>query len=563
MNKGNALLHFLYDHPWTSKPVLETIFGDRFSRLALAKETRRITVPGVMTCWAVRREKLSSVPGVRRREQAKHYVLARYGKDALWRGGSPGLWGADLIALVGKDQKFWLQVWVDHGGAAVEALPFITRESSSGKYASTADLVITGPLERAELIKNQLASKGRPGQSALQIYVRNEQTHLRISDSPRLLKTSSGVPTTTNKLILGELRTQRAERLENIRHDQNIGKLFLSLERLDFDLLAYVGDNPVFSMEDLAYFLAHEKTGCRTDHDRIRSAALERLEKLVSLGLIEQADAPLAGLKVSVLGLEVITCCWGISQESLRRFHQRPQKIKQGGNTTYSENALSHIQDHTRTVQAFLFGLFDAAWRLQKNYGGVDLHLDTIVGKRIYFEDLSTRKLDWVIPDAVVDLSFWRRTWRDGQVHDPKIPFAKHRLLIEVDRATNPITRLQDRIQKYGRIWKQLSGNPVQIWIIDGTPWREKEILEMMGTVGINGWTVLVERLTVAKDDPWWEDHFRPKGTLPYSKHGGMAPLRKIWRNTEDYKLHHLLDHTPWEGEMSLSGPIVKVPRGY
>ncbi len=563
MSVENALLAFLYDYPWTSTPVLETIFGEGFSRLALAKETRGITVPGVGPCWAVRREKLSSVPGVRRREQAKQYVLARYGKDALWKGGSPGLGGADLIALVGKNHKFWLQVWVDIGSAAVEALPLITRESGRGNFANPADLVITGSLERAELIKKQLASQGRAGQSALQIYVRTERRHLRVSDSPRQWKTSSVVPTAIDEPILDELRTQRAQRLENIRHAQNLGKLFLSLERLDFDLLAYVGDNPSFSLEDLAYFLSHEKTGCRTDHDRIHSAALERFGALSSLDLIEPADAPLVGQKVSSLGLEVIARYWGISQDHLRRFHPWPQVINQQGRVEYSENALSHIQDHTQSVQAFLFGLFDAAWRLQKPYGGVDLHLDTIVGKRIYFEDLATRKLDWVIPDAVVDLSFWRRTWRDGQVHEPKIYFANHRLLIEVDRATNPITRLQDRIQKYGRIWKQLPGNPAQIWIIDGTPWREKEILEMMGAAGINGWTVLIERLRVAKDDPWREVHFQSKGVLPYSKHRGFVPLRKIWRNTEDYQFHHLLGHTPWVRTMTQSKPPVRVPKSY
>ena len=563
MSRTNALVNFLYDYPWTATPVLETIFGQRFTRLAPAKETRRITVPGVGVCWAVHREKLSSVPGVRRREQAKQYVLARYGKDALWSGGAPGLEGADLIALVGKNHPFWIQVWVDTGGAAVEALPLITRDTSRGRGAKTADLVMTGSLERAELIKKQLASKGRSGQSALQIYVRNEHTHLRVSDSSRLLKPASGDRTAVDESILDELRAQHAKRLENIRHEQNLGKLFLSLERLDFDLLAYVGDNPVLSVEDLAYFLSHEKTGCRSDPNRLRTAALDRFQKLRSLGLIEQAAAPLVGQKVSSLGLEVIARYWGISQENLRRFHPWPQVVNQQGALEYSENALSYIGDHTRTVQAFLFGLFDAAWRLQKPYGGVDLHVDTIVSKRIYFEDLSTRKLDLVIPDAVVDLSFWRRTWRDGQIHDPKFAFANHRLLIEIDRATNPLTRLQDRIQKYGRIWKQLSGNPVQAWIIDGTPWREKEILEMLGAAGINGWTVLVERLVAVKDDPWWEEYFYSKRALPYSKHRGMAPLRKIWRTPQDYQLHHLLGHTPWVRNMTQSKPPVRVPRSY
>ena len=132
-----------------------------------------------------------------------------------------------------------------------------------------------------------------------------------------------------------------------------------------------------------------------------------------------------------------------------------------------------------------------------------------------------------------------------------------------MDRATNPIARLQKRIQKYGRIWAQLSGCPVQVWIIDGTPWREKEILEMMKDAGIPGWTVLVERLVLGENDPWWERHFRGEGNIPYHKHKGVAPLRKIWRNAKDYELHHLLGHSPWSKEMSQSKPLIKVPKGY
>ena len=55
MSPENALLDFLYDHPWSSQAVLELVFGEAFSRLATAKEIRVITVPGVGDCWAVHR----------------------------------------------------------------------------------------------------------------------------------------------------------------------------------------------------------------------------------------------------------------------------------------------------------------------------------------------------------------------------------------------------------------------------------------------------------------------------------------------------------------------------
>jgi hypothetical protein len=105
--------------------------------------------------------------------------------------------------------------------------------------------------------------------------------------------------------------------------------------------------------------------------------------KLDSLGLIEPADAPLVGLKVSALGREATARYWGVSQEDTRGFHPWPQVVNQQGAEEHSENALSPIQDHTRTVQVFLLGLFDAAWRLQKPSSEVNLHLDSIIRKRI------------------------------------------------------------------------------------------------------------------------------------------------------------------------------------
>jgi len=566
LKDDNSLVRFLFDYPWTSKPVLETVFGSGFGRLAKKRETRTIEVPGVGTCWGIKQEKLSSVPGVRRREQAKIHLLAQYGKDALWSGGSPGLWGSDLTTLAGKGaKKYWVRVWVDVGGAAVESLSFLHRSLQWDRYPAL-DLVITTSLDRAEMIKRQVSSKWKRGKDKLLIYAQNESHYLRLNDYGPTSPSANNSSQDLAGEFQAELVNMRWQRLENKRHDQVVGKHFLSLWKVDFDILAYVGDNPNFNLEEIAYLLTYGITGALgvdyKEKENLRMV-MNRLEMIVSLGLIEQAKAPLVGIKVSPSGLEVLAKYWGITQERMRRFHAWPQKRSGGGVIEYSENALSIIKDHTQDVQRFIFGLFDNARRLQKPYGGVDISLDTIIGKRIYFEDLATRELDWLIPDAAIGLSFWRRTWRDGQVHDPKIVFSSSRLLIEFDRATNPITRLFERIQKYGRIWHQLSGNPVMIWIIDGTPWREKEILEMMDEAGIPGWTVLVERLRLEPGDSWWEWHIGLDGELPYTKHQGFAPLRDVWRNTVDYELHPLLGHSPWAKTMTQSKPAIKVPRSY
>jgi len=474
------------------------------------------------------------------------------------------LWGSDLLAPVGKEHKFWIRIWVDHGGAGVEALPFI--HPRPARFApNLVDLILTTSLERAEMVRRQLLSHWKRGKGSALIYARREGEYLRLgSHEASSSRRPTGKPLEA-KEVKNRLAQLRWKRLENRRREQNVGMVFLDLKEVDFDLLKYVGDNPLFSTEELATLVSHSVTGrweSGASPTSVMKKARQRFTALEEKELIERAAPPLLGKKLSALGMEVLAKYWGVSQEHMRRFHPWPQKRK-GGNVVYSEKALTHIKHHTRGVQRFVFGLLDNAWRLHKPYGGVDVYLETVIGKRIYFKDLSTGGYDFLIPDAVIDLSFWRRAWRDGKVGEDKNYFSGSQLFLEVDRATNPITRLEERIHKYGKIWRKLSGNPAQAWVIDGSPWREKEVLEMMEEAGINGWTVLAERLQLDRDDSWWERFSHRAGALPYDKHGGAAPLREIWRNTKDYKRHHLLGHAPWTREMSLSGPIKEAPRGY
>lgn len=512
----------------------------------------------------VKQEKLSSVPGVRRREQAKRYLISNYGKDTLWVGGSPGPWGSDLLARVGEQSKFWIRVWVDNEGPGVEALPFL--HPVPARFSpNLADLILTLSSERAELINRQLESRWKRGNKNALIHFAQGDGYLHFGNHHSQPGAgSSGSPLNTEE-VMNALTTQRWKRLENIRHEQRIGNLFLQLTEVDFGLLKYVGDNPLYGIDDLSLLVTSFVSGevSFTRQSKARDNAKQRFLSLAERGLLENAAPPIAGKKVSALGLEVLSRYWGVGEESMRRFHAWPQKRAGKAGLVYSERALTHIKDHTRLVQQFVFGLIDNAWRLHEVHGGVDVYLETIIGKRIYFQDLATGGFDWVIPDAAINISFWRKTWRDGIVHSPKIIYSEASILLEVDRGTNPITRLADRVQKYGRIWRSLSGNPVQVWVIDGAPWREKEILEMMEEVGINGWTVLLERLRLEKRAPWWDRFSDKEGVLGFGKHGGLAPLRKIWRRVGDYELHDLLDHAPWEREMSQSKPMIKVPRGY
>lgn len=565
MSKKKALEKFLSFHPWTSQPVLEYLFGPDLPELANKKQFRRLTVPGIGTGWGVIEENISSLPGIHRREIAKTFLCKNYGKDLLWAGASPGAWGSDLLVFMNNEEKSWMRVWVDLGKANVETLVFI-HQSPDRTAPNISDLILTPSIQRAELIKLHISANWKQGIPNLKICAMGDTTFLpgedrRYSEQQFFIKKPL-----EKQEVQSLLEKQRQKRQAYNQEEIEIGKFFLRLQEIDFKLLTILGDNPLFSIPELSYLISHAATGTGITESRQNKAlqkAMQRYLKLENLGLIKKAANSPHQTKVSKVGLEVLANYWGTSQEQLRRFQSWPQKKDSDGDLFYSENALLMIEEHTREVQRFVLGLVDNAARLARPYGGVDVFVDTIVGKRIYFQDLATRQVHWVVPDAVIVLSYWRRTWRDGLVQGPKILQATREVLLEFDRDTGSIPKSREKIVMYGRIWHKLPGNPVQAWVIDGTPWREKEILKAIREAGIEGWTVPLDRLKLEEDDPWWETNFQLDGNLPYQKHHGYAPLRKIWRSPEDYRMHTLLDQAPWRQEMSLSQPVTRVPRSY
>ncbi len=559
----NLLLDFLYKYPWSSRKSLIAVFGPAFEDLVNRDQVRVVRVPGVGECWGVKQEKLGSLPGVRRREMAKGHTIKALGKGALWTGGAPGPWGSDLLFYRQREER-WTRVWVDLGEVSVEAAPFVNPDPPLLAH-NVDDLILTTSFDRASVINVQLLSLKKPSRDRVSLYCVNEgkpflgersyhSTETRALGSPLNLQ---AFETALSKSCL--------KRLENVRRDQNIGKFFLELGRPDFMLLNYVGNNPVFSAADISFLLSSSTTGSPRLADRgsVMDNVSERLSRLEKLGLIENASIPSPGIKLSARGLEVLAKYWGVHRESLRRFHAWPQKKSKDGDTAYSEKPLSFIKDHTRLIQRFALGLIDSSWRVQQEHGGVDVFLEAIVGKRITYKDLSSGEYAWVIPDVVMSISFWYKVWQNGHVYEPKNIYSSYDLLVEIDRSSIPYSKLSTRCEKYGRIWRSLSGSPAQLWIIDGSPWREKELLEMLAENDINGWTVLLDRLILNRNDPWWERHSHKPGVLPYEKHGGMAPLRKIWRNTLDYEYHHFLGHSPWKRKMSQTKKPIPVPRSY
>ena len=76
----------------------------------------------------------------------------------------------------------------------------------------------------------------------------------------------------------------------------------------------------------------------------------------------------------------------------------------------------------------------------------------------------------------------------------------------------------------------------------------------MMREKGIDGWTVLMERLVLEENHSWWTTHIpvsmnvgRLKVGLKYEAIGGMAPWREIWNTVDGPGEKPLLGVQPWQ----------------
>ena len=70
----NSIYEFLELHPWSREDILKKVFGKHFQRLIRAKEVRKRDILGLGTCYAIKTEKISSLPGAHRYNIARQYL---------------------------------------------------------------------------------------------------------------------------------------------------------------------------------------------------------------------------------------------------------------------------------------------------------------------------------------------------------------------------------------------------------------------------------------------------------------------------------------------------------
>jgi hypothetical protein len=329
------------------------------------------------------------------------------------------------------------------------------------------------------------------------------------------------------------------------------------MDEVDWGLMVEAGNMPLMSRYELAYL----QTGAAAKMQDL----VKRLEALEEAGLLETARSPAARDRlekrkvVTTLGLEMLAAHWGTTQTNMLRMHPWPQVIdRKTRRPRYGLGWLGLFGDHYRLVRQFALALVHGGRCVSNHLGEVQVRVVTTIGSRLLYRDRKRRagekQTGLVKPDGLVWARVDQRGWLDGHVSAPKT-LCENQLWLEIDRATVPLGKLKAKIEAYGAIWNSLQPmKPALVWVIDGAPAREVQILDLMRERGINGWTALTERLVLDEGDGWWLTHSAVSGGggklkvgLAHDAVGGMAPWREVWKTTRGWGEGPLLGVQPWQ----------------
>lgn len=347
----------------------------------------------------------------------------------------------------------------------------------------------------------------------------------------------------------------------------SLGALSSVMSEADWAMVVFIGDNPIFNQWELIRVLGTEiyygptamnsySSSIPTDTE-IRSRYL----KLRALGLIEELDwknkkIDISGRVIpSAKAIQMFFESWGVLPDDFQQFHPWPHTLDVASRLRYGVNWVSKLYEHQTLCRQFALSVALGGKSISNGYGRVETTIVTTVGSRFAFasEEMGEQTLDWISPDGYLQTTVYykNKVNEDGK----EICVAQSDLLIEIDRATNNLPRLAERIQKYKRLMPALSRNyPVLVWITKGPDEWEDFILTETKKAGLVGYTVRLNRLIIGKDDPWWLTYPTARGfAYEYAAVGGMAPYREVWRCTEEEgKFVTLLGKKTWALSMDV-----------
>ena len=549
MPERGELWEFVRRHPFVCRQTLDALYGQDIVTAMLKDAQAWLTaveVKGKGTCIAETREPMSTLMDLERTEIARQYALGVMGKEAVMASLAPGF-EADGEFLW-KDR--WWRMWVDPGGCAPEALRFV-QSPPKDFGAEVQDLIVTPDASRMDSLARQVELTWGGGKK---IFVMHTGGQLHRVARPRSLVAQRKA---WKPYGAEELATHIRERQRGSHKRSLMASSAKKMDGVDWGLLVEAGNVPLMTRYELAYL--------QTDVSERTKDLIGRLAALEEAGLLETARSPVArdqleNRKVlTTLGLEMLAAHWGTTVNNMVRMQPWPQVVDgKTGRPEYGLAWLASFGEHHRAVRQFALALVHGARCVSNNLGEVQIKVVTTIGSRLLYRDqrrkAGEKQTGVVKPDGLVWARIEQRGWLDGDASGPKT-VSENTLWLEVDRGTVPLARLTVKIDGYGKIWQSLRPmKPVLVWLVDGSPGREVQILNLMRERGIDGWTVLKERLVLDADDLWWLQHVpvagdwgRSKVGLKHDAFGGMAPWREIWNTTSGWGEKPLLGVQPWK----------------
>lgn len=557
MKEPGEMCALVRRHPFVSRRLLDEMFGRDLvsAMLAVCKgQLTMVNVKGRGICLAERSEPMSTLMNLDRAEMARWYALRVMGKEAVVASLAPGF-EADGEFLW---REGWWRVWVDLGGCAPEALGFV--QSPPREFGEEVqDLIVTADANRMDSLARQVQLRWGGGKKVFVVHA-GGQMH-RVA-RPRALLAQRKVWKPYGQ---DELATHIRERRRG-RHKQSLmASVAKDMDELDWGLLVEAGNLPVMTRYELAYLQSDVVESVRE--------VIERLDALEAAGLLETVRSPAARDQLekrkvlTTLGLEMLAAHWGTTVYNMVRMHPWPQVVDgERKRPAYGVAWLGNFGEHHRLVRQFVLALVHGARCVSNNIGEAQVKVVTTIGSRLLYRDRrkgAEKQSGVVKPDALVWARIEQRGWMDGDASAAKT-LCEKTLWVEVDRGTASKAKLAAKLDGYAAIWPSVQDmKPALVWLVDGRPSREVEIIKLMQERGIDGWSVLKERLVLAENDEWWTRYLPAargggglKVGLRYEDFGGMAPWRQIWNATSGWGAKPLLGVQPWkERELRRSPP--------
>ena len=584
---NKTLVTLLTLHPWLNAALLVEIMGEQKLSQALVieeKQIQSVQVPDYGTCYALGDELLIGILSLRRIQMVRDFVLNVMGAETFFRGGTPTANADGEFLWEGR----WYRIWGDIGFAAPESLRFV-RKPPSTFGPQVNDIVVVPNANRADMVAAQV-ERNWGGRKEVFIWTAGTEDHKKVKPISRSGKewkidfnvnelVNARTKLLTRKMVFfnrGNMREKEMdegrERILAKTNGQNfvpikvapnticpLEKVFLNMGKKEWNMLVFIGNNPMWNrleiIQTLGVFENAGPSSLTIPGDGIddTTQASKRLDILKHYKLVSDVKVKwknqVGRHMVNWRGMELLMEDWGVDTDDFGKFHPWPTNLTESGHRRYSQGWLSKMLKHQSLCRQFALSLVLTGRRISNAYGGAEAEIITTIGSRIFFQDtVINDRIQWISPDASLNFTLYQNPV-NKQGGTTQV-LSQHLLYVEIDRATNSLSRVAEKFDKYKYILGVgAHGDPVLVWVIDGGASREKYLLDEMNRLGIPGWTVTVGRLLLSIRDPWWEKTYVLGGNVKsdYDSVGGLAPYRKIWMSTKTgYDLLPLLNYEPW-----------------